>query len=262
MVGEGVREFNLISQDTTYFGMDLWQEKAGPRALVDSSRGPTLTRLLESLETIDGDFWIRLLYTHPAHWSSELMQCIANTRKVARYVDMPLQHIHPQMLDRMQRETSAERIRNIISEMRATIPGLAIRTTFIVGFPGETDEHFDCLAEFVSDTRFERLGVFTYSQEDGSRAAKFDEQVPVKIRRARQRSLMLLQQSVAKANASAQIGSVRRVLMDTPAVGRTEADAPDVDCRVYLETPTIAGEFADVLITGTRDYDLEGQINR
>ena len=145
LVAQGVRELNLISQDTTYFGMDQWEQKAGPRQPVDSSRGPTLVRLLEELDQIEGDFWIRLLYTHPAHWSDELVSAIAQSRKVARYVDMPLQHIHEDMLRLMRRETSRQHIEDLIVKMRAGIPGLAIRTTFITGFPGETDEHFESL---------------------------------------------------------------------------------------------------------------------
>src|SRR5947209_12270132 len=196
LVADGVREVNLISQDTTYFGMDLWAEKAGPRAQVDSSRGPTLTKLLRELQKIDGDFWIRLLYTHPAHWSDELIACIAECNKVARYIDMPLQHIHEDMLGKMRRETSREHIENLIARIRAGIPGVAIRTTFIVGFPGETDEHFESLLEFIERTRFERLGIFTYSQEEGSRAAKMPDQLSAKVKQARYKRAMRLQQKI------------------------------------------------------------------
>ena len=140
LVAEGVREINLISQDTTYYGMDLWTEKAGPRQPVDSSRGPTLSALLQEIEKIEGDFWIRLLYTHPAHWSDELIEAIAQCHKVARYIDMPLQHIDHGMLQSMRRETSRAHIEDLIGRLRAGIPGVALRTTFIVGFPGETDD--------------------------------------------------------------------------------------------------------------------------
>ncbi|MFA5265203.1 MAG: 30S ribosomal protein S12 methylthiotransferase RimO [Opitutaceae bacterium] len=140
LVAEGVREINLISQDTTYFGMDLWEQKAGPRAPVDSGRGTALTTLLRELQAIEGDFWIRLLYTHPAHWSDELIRCIAECPKVARYADMPLQHIGDRMLGLMQRETGGAYIRDLVRRIRAGIPGIALRTTFIVGFPGETGE--------------------------------------------------------------------------------------------------------------------------
>ena len=158
LVAEGVREINLISQDTTYYGMDLWSQKAGPTQPVDSTRGVTLGHLLEELNAIEGDFWIRLLYTHPAHWSDELIATIARCGKVARYIDMPLQHIHPTMLGLMRRETTREHIEDLIVRMRAGIPGLTLRTTFITGFPGETDEHFESLLEFIARVQFRAAG--------------------------------------------------------------------------------------------------------
>src|SRR3984957_14029165 len=203
LVGEGVKEINLISQDTTYYGMDLWDQKAGPRQPVDSARGPTLTRLLERVEGIQGDFWVRLLYTHPAHWSVELMEAIAASSKVVKYVDMPLQHIDEDMLKLMRRETSRQHIEDLIQALRATIPGISLRTTFIVGFPGETEQNFDSLLGFIEQTRFERLGIFTYSQEEGSRAGKMLGQLPPAIKSARYRRAMQLQQSIAGQLAEA-----------------------------------------------------------
>src|SRR5207253_7065307 len=134
LVAEGVKEINLISQDTTYYGMDLWAAKAGPRQPVDSSRGPTLAGLLREIQTINGDFWIRLLYTHPAHWSDELIATIAECRHVARYIDIPLQHIDESMLRRMRRETSRTHVETLIAKLRSGIPGVALRTTVIIGF--------------------------------------------------------------------------------------------------------------------------------
>jgi len=259
LVQNGVREINLISQDTTYFGMDFWEQKAGPRQPVDSERGPTLTRLLDSLAEVEGDFWIRLLYTHPAHWSPELIRGIAQNPKVVKYVDMPLQHIHEEMLGTMRRETSRQHIEDLIDSLRAGIPGLGIRTTFIVGFPGETDEHFESLLEFIEARRFERLGVFSYSQEAGSRAAKMDAQIPARTKNARYRKAMKLQQKIASEMAREQIGREISVLMETPLIGRTEHDAPEVDCRVILESPTSASEFVKVRVTGTQVYDLIGR---
>ena len=197
LVAEGVKEINLISQDTTYYGMDLWAEKAGPRQPVDSSRGLTLSALLGEIQKIDGDFWVRLLYTHPAHWSDELIETIARCDKVARYIDMPLQHIEEGMLGRMRRETSRAHIEDLIGRLRAGIPGVALRTTFIVGFPGETDEAFASLLEFIERTRFERLGVFKYSQEEGSRAAKMPDQIPARTKNDRFRQAMTVQQRIA-----------------------------------------------------------------
>jgi ribosomal protein S12 methylthiotransferase len=256
LVAEGVREFNLISQDTTFYGMDLWTEKAGPRQPVDSSRGPTLSRLLREIQQIDGDFWVRLLYTHPAHWSDELIETIAGCDKVARYIDIPLQHIHESMLRRMRRETSRAHIENLISRLRAGISGLAIRTTFIVGFPGETEEEFESLLEFISRGRFERLGIFKYSREDGSRAAKMPGQIPVKVKNKRYRAAMSIQQQIAHEMAQEKVGRELKVLVDQPLIARTEADAPDVDARVILSKRAIVGQFVIRPITGARGYDL------
>jgi len=256
LVAEGVKEINLISQDTTYYGMDLWTEKAGPRQPVDSSRGPTLSALLREIEKIEGDFWVRLLYTHPAHWSAELIETIAECGKVARYIDMPLQHIEEGMLARMRRETSRAHIEDLIGELRTGIPGVALRTTFIVGFPGETEEAFASLLEFIERTRFERLGVFKYSQEEGSRAAKMPGQIPASIKNDRYRRAMTAQQRIAREIASEKVGRELRLLVDQPLIARTEADAPDVDTRVILSEPAIVGEFTTRHITGSRGYDL------
>jgi ribosomal protein S12 methylthiotransferase len=256
LVAAGTKEINLISQDTTYFGMDLWEQKAGPTQPVDSSRGVTLCRLLEALQAIEGDFWIRLLYTHPAHWSDELIETIARCRKVARYVDMPLQHIHPVMLDRMRRETSSEHIIKLIARIRAGVPGIALRTTFIVGFPGETEEHFAALLKFIETSRFERLGIFTYSREDGSRAAKMENHVHAATKRSRYGRAMALQQRIARGVCLEQVGRRLRVLVESPLVARSEADAPDIDGRVVLDRPAPVGEFIDVEVTGTQIYDL------
>jgi ribosomal protein S12 methylthiotransferase len=256
LVSEGIKEINLISQDTTYFGMDLWELKAGPRQPVDSSRGPTLVTLLDEIGKIEGDFWVRLLYTHPAHWSDELIAAIARNPKVAKYVDMPLQHIHTDMLATMRRETSREHIEDLIVRLRAGIPGLAIRTTFIVGFPGETEEHFQSLMEFIERVRFERLGIFSYSQEEGSRAAKMEQQLPTSVKNRRFREAMKLQQRIAAEMAEAQQGRTIRVLVEQPRIARTEYDAPDVDGRVILSSSAPVGEFIDVLVTGAQVYDL------
>src|SRR6267143_2199037 len=256
LVSEGVREINLISQDTTYYGMDLWPEKAGPRQPVDSSRGPTLSALLREIQKIEGDFWVRLLYTHPAHWSDELIETIAQCDKVARYIDMPLQHIDEAMLGRMRRETSRAHIEDLIGALRAGIPGVALRTTFIVGFPGETEGAFESLLEFIERTRFERLGVFKYSQEEGSRAAKMPEQLAVKTKNERYRRAMTVQQRIAREMAAEKVGRELRLLVDQPLVARTEADAPEVDARVILSQPAKVGEFTHRRITGSRGYDL------
>ncbi|HEY2139124.1 MAG TPA: 30S ribosomal protein S12 methylthiotransferase RimO [Chthoniobacterales bacterium] len=256
LVAEGVKEINLISQDTTYYGMDLWAEKAGPRQPVDSRRGPTLTALLREIQSIEGDFWVRLLYTHPAHWSDELIAAIGECDKIARYIDMPLQHIEEGMLERMRRETSRAHIEELIGRLRRGIPGVALRTTFIVGFPGETDAAFASLLDFIERTRFERLGVFKYSQEEGSRAAKMAGQIPTRIKNERYREAMVVQQRIAREIATKQVGREMRLLVDQPLMARTEADAPDVDARVILTEPAAVGEFTTRRITGSRGYDL------
>ena len=256
LVADGVKEINLISQDTTYYGMDLWSQKAGPRQPVDSGRGDSLVQLLCEIEGIEGDFWVRLLYTHPAHWSDELIQTIARSRKVCRYIDMPLQHIHPRLLKAMQRETSSEHIESLVDRIRDGIPGIAIRTTFIVGFPGETDEEFEYLLDFIERRRFERLGVFTYSQEEGSKAAKMEGQVPVKVRQRRYGRAMKSQQRIASEIAKAQVGKVMRVLSETETMARGQWDAPDIDGRVFLDSPVERGRFINVEVVGAQVYDL------
>jgi ribosomal protein S12 methylthiotransferase len=256
LVKDGVKEINLISQDTTFFGMDTWEERPNPRTPVDSSKGTALTTLLRELNAIEGDFWIRLLYTHPAHWSDELIKTIAECPKVARYIDIPLQHISDRMLKIMQRETSGDYIRDLLKRIRAGIPGIAIRTTFIVGFPGETEADVEELAEFISATEFERLGVFRYSQEQGTRAAKMDDQIDTREKDRRYRRLMSLQKAIAAKVSARSIGTNLKVLVEELGVARAEADAPDIDGRVYVSDALPIGAFAEVKITGSKDYDL------
>jgi ribosomal protein S12 methylthiotransferase len=256
LVREGVREINLISQDTTYYGMDLWAKKAGPRQPIDSAQGPTLAGLLREIQKMEGEFWVRLLYTHPAHWSDELIETIAECDKVARYIDIPLQHIDDSMLERMRRETSRAHIENLVEKLRSGIPGVALRTTFIVGFPGETEKEFEALLDFIRNTRFERLGIFKYSQEEGSRAAKMPNQVPLQIKNARYRMAMQIQQQIAYEIAGEKVGSEFKLLVDQPHIARSESDAPDVDARVVLSKAASVGEFVSRRITGSRGYDL------
>ena len=256
LVAEGVKELNLISQDTTYFGMDRWEQKAGPRQQVDSSRGDSLTYLLRELNKIEGDFWIRLLYTHPAHWSDELIQTIAECPKVARYVDMPLQHISDNMLEAMRRETSSQHIRDLIKRIRAGVPGITLRTTFIAGFPGETKEDFDTLLKFIEEVRFERLGVFKYSQEEGTRAAKREGHLPARTKEARWKKAMALQRKIALEQTAAAVGRKIRVLVESPGVGRSEGDAPDVDCRVFVPKELPIGAFVELTVLAANEYDL------
>lgn len=298
LIEQGVKELNLISQDSTYYGMDL--RPSASRAISSPEKfsattqalpggAATLSSLIEELNALPGNFWIRLLYTHPAHWTDELIRTIARSPKVPRYIDMPLQHIHPAMLERMRRETSREYIIELIARIRAGIPGIALRTTFIVGFPGETDEAFESLLDFMRETRFERAGVFAYSREEGTRAGKMEAQVLDRVKKQRQKRAMAEQQKIARAVASASVGHTLRVLIERPAglhdientrtgswehglirqpekeqavigtscmVARSEADAPDIDGRVYVKSKAPIGQFAEVKIIGHSDYDL------
>jgi ribosomal protein S12 methylthiotransferase len=257
LVKSGVKEINLISQDTTYFGMDQWEgQRPNPSSPVDSSRGNSLCTLLREINKIKGDFWVRLLYTHPAHWSDELIQTIAECDKVAKYVDIPLQHISDRMLTVMKRVTSGDYIRDLLRRMRAGIPGLGIRTTFIVGFPGETEEDFQELLDFIEEFRFERAGVFQYSKEEGTRAVKLNGHLHHMTRKSRwSRSMSALQKIASETNQS-QVGKKVRVLVEQKGVGRTQWDAPEIDGSVMVDEKLPVGSFADVTIGDWRGYDL------
>jgi ribosomal protein S12 methylthiotransferase len=306
LIAAGVKELNLISQDSTYYGLDLRPNHsraiASPQkfgAAVKSLAGgsTTISTLLRELNGLPGRFWIRLLYTHPAHWTDELVQTIAECPKVARYVDIPLQHIHGSMLERMRRETSRQYIVDLLKRIRAGIPGIALRTTFIVGFPGETEEYFQALLDFIRETRFERLGVFTYSREEGTRAGAMAGQVSEKVKQRRRQQAMAAQLEVARRVSESFVGRTIQVLVEGKAnlkqlrnanvsswehgllrgneslisnlkseirlVARGEADAPDIDGRIYVRdrpggrgAALAVGEFARVRITGHTDYDL------
>lgn len=257
LVRQGVKELNLISQDTTYFGMDRWQEgRPNPRSPVDSTKGESLAMLLRELNQIEGDFWIRLLYTHPAHWSDELIETIATCDKVVNYVDIPLQHIADNMLSRMKRETSGDYIRNLLRRMRMGIPDLAIRTTFIVGFPGETDMDFEELLAFIEEFKFERMGVFQYSKEEGTRAFKLDAHIHHMRKKKRWNLAMQRQEPISADYHDGQIGKYLKVLVDSPGIARSYRDAPEIDGVVFVDETLPVGQFADVEIDDGFGYDL------
>ncbi|HZM04270.1 MAG TPA: 30S ribosomal protein S12 methylthiotransferase RimO [Candidatus Saccharimonadales bacterium] len=297
LIAQGVKELNLISQDSTYYGLDLRPnasraisspEKFSATAKALGAGSATLSTLLRELDGLPGKFWARLLYTHPAHWTDELIATMAECPKVARYIDMPLQHIHQNMLERMRRETSQQYIVDLIAKIRAGIPGISIRTTFIVGFPGETDACFQTLLDFIRTTQFERLGVFIYSQQEGTRAAKMEGQIPDSIKKERQKLAMAQQLKISRRHAESFVGREMEVLVERPAqaqdlqgaqvsswehglirsteaaigqrgkflVARSQADAPDIDGRVYVRGRLPLGEFARVKIIGHTDYDL------
>ncbi|HXT12982.1 MAG TPA: 30S ribosomal protein S12 methylthiotransferase RimO [Candidatus Angelobacter sp.] len=300
LIADGVKELNLISQDSTYYGLDLRPnhsraisspEKFSAATKALSADATTISTLLRELNELKGDFWIRLLYTHPAHWTDELIRTIAECPKVARYVDIPLQHIHENMLERMRRETSQQYIVDLLKKIRAGIPGIALRTTFIVGFPGETDAYFQSLLEFIRQTKFERLGVFSYSQEKGTRAGQMAGQIPDSIKQKRRQLAMAAQHKIAVEVAESFVGRELKVLVEGKAnekqlqsanvsswehgllreaqktrnpkpesrnylVARGEADAPDIDGRVYIRGKLPIGEFSRVKIIAHTDYDL------
>jgi len=298
LLADGAQELNLISQDSTYYGLDLRPTRdaatsapANFSAVVKSlpAGTPTICALLRQLNALPGDFWIRLLYTHPAHWTDDLIQTIADCPKVARYVDIPVQHIHENMLERMRRETSQRYILDLLHRIRAGIPGIALRTTFIVGFPGETPAQFQALLEFIRAAKFERLGVFTYSREEGTRAGKMAGQLPNRVKAQRRDLAMAAQHEVAVQVAESFVGRTIKVLVEQEAtaselqqarigstehgrsrspdpisahlkgrylVARGEADAPDIDGRVYIRGSLPLGGFARVRVIGHTDYDL------
>ena len=259
LIAQGVKEINLISQDTTYFGMDKWQgrgNRPNPTSPVDSTRGESLASLLRALNDLEGDFWIRLLYTHPAHWSDELIQTIAECPKVARYVDIPLQHISDHMLDTMNRKTNGKYIRDLLDRMRAGIPDLSIRTTFITGFPGETDADHKELLEFVKTFKFERCGIFQYSKEEGTRAHKMNGHIHHATKKKRHRELSSAIDEVAQQVNEAQLGKTKRVLVEEEGIARSMWDAPDIDGRIFVSSDCEVGEFLNVEIKDHRGYDL------
>ncbi|MDB4362522.1 30S ribosomal protein S12 methylthiotransferase RimO [Akkermansiaceae bacterium] len=259
LIAQGVKEINLISQDTTYFGMDKWQglgNRPKPTSGVDSTRGESLSTLLRALDGLEGDFWIRLLYTHPAHWSDELIQTIAECPKIARYVDIPLQHISNHMLDKMNRKTDGKYIRDLLKRMRDGIPDLSIRTTFITGFPEETDEDHQELLEFIKDFKFERCGIFQYSKEEGTRAHKMEGHVHHATKKKRHRELSSAIDEVAGEINEAQLGKKKRVLVEEEGIARSMWDAPDIDGRIFVPIDSRVGEFLEVEIKDHRGYDL------
>ncbi|MCU0770174.1 MAG: MiaB/RimO family radical SAM methylthiotransferase [Verrucomicrobia bacterium] len=302
LLKEGVKEINLISQDSTYYGLDLRPnhsraisspERFGAATRSLAADATTLCTLLRELNALRGEFWIRILYTHPAHWTDELIRTIAECRKVARYVDIPLQHIHDNLLERMRRETSRAHIEDLLRRIRSGVPGIALRTTFIVGFPGETRGSFESLLEFIREAQFERLGVFAYSKEDGTRAGVMAGQVPAREKQRRREQAMAAQHAVAVRVAESFVGRTLKVLVEGEAtakqlqqarvsswehglirapdghvaqlkgryrVARGEADAPDIDGRVYIRGEVPIGQFADVRVIGHTDYDLMAEL--
>lgn len=250
----GVRELIVVAQDTTYYGRDIYGESR-------------LTELLQELQEVDGLEWIRLMYFYPMYIDDRLINTIADSEKILPYIDIPLQHFSARMLKRMARRVTPTSTRELVSKLRQRIDQLVLRTTFITGFPGETDEDFQELVEFVQESRFERLGVFTYSLESDTSAAKLDDHVPEAIKQARRSQLMEVQQTLAFQWCDDRVGDALEVIIDKPIdteanvwLGRSYADAPDVDAVVYVtghpRRPLSAGNIVPVEVVGRKDYDL------
>ena len=253
----GAREINLTGQDITAYGMDLYGEKR-------------LAKLLRRLaRQAQGVEWIRLLYLFPAHVTDELLDVIADEPRICKYLDLPLQHVSDPILRAMNRRITTAQTRRLIERVRRRIPGAYLRTSFIVGLPGEGEAEFQELLAFVREAEFERLGAFVYSPEEGTRAAAMPGQVPLTVRRRRYEQLMAVQQEIASRIQLRKRGIILRVLVDEPQkdghnvyIGRTEFDAPDVDGVIYLHSSQALqpGDFVSAKVTDTMEYDLVGEV--
>lgn len=249
----GVKELILIAQDTTYYGLDLYRRRA-------------LAELIGRLSEIDGIEWIRIHYSYPADFPEDVLEQMADNPKVCKYLDIPLQHISDGVLDRMHRNVDGAWTRELISRLRSRVPGVVLRTTMIVGHPGETEEQFSELLEFVREARFERLGAFTYSEEEGTYDADhFKDDVPQEEKQSRLDRLMSLQSDISYNYNQSRIGSVERVLVDEvmpdgTLVCRSQYESPDVDGEILVRGASVpVGEFITVKITGAEEYDLEAE---
>lgn len=249
---DGARELILVAQDLTYYGMDLYGEVR-------------LVQLLDELEKVDGIDWIRLMYLYPVHVTDPLIEKVATSTKVLPYLDLPLQHVSTPVLRRMSRRIDRDKTVGLVEKLRANVPNLVLRTTFIVGFPGETDADFGQLREFVEETRFERMGVFTFSPEPGTPAMRLDGHLPDEVKQARRDELMAAQQEVAFEFAESLVGYELDVMIDAEAgegvwAARTYADAPEIDATVYVTGDGLEpGEKVPVVLSGRDGYDWVGE---
>ena len=246
----GTKELLVIAQDSTSYGWDLDQKVY-------------LSDLLKNLNTVDGIEWIRVHYAHPAHLSQRIIDSIADSDKVCNYLDMPVQHASDIILKSMKRGLNQQGIRDRINRLRDASPGIAIRTTLIVGYPGETEEDFIELFNFVKDIRFDRLGVFTYSEEEGTSAADLDDNIPQEVKNDRKNQIIELQHDISLARNESFIGKNIRVLVDQTenniGVGRTEYDSPEIDNIVQIEGKVSRGQFVNVNVNGANEYELIGK---
>lgn len=253
LAAKGVVELILIAQDLTYYGLDLYKK----RRLAD---------LVTALSEVEGIAWIRLHYLFPTGFPEDVLDVIRENPKVCAYVDIPLQHIADPVLKSMRRGTTMEKTNRLLDAMRSKVPGMAIRTTLIVGYPGETEEDFNILLQWVKDQRFERLGVFTYSHEENTHAFGLEDDVPAEVKQNRLNAIMEAQMDISEELNAAKVGQrlvciIDRVEADGGYVGRTEHDSPDVDNEVHIHAPEVhlkKGSFVELEITASSEYDLEG----
>lgn len=255
LAADGVRELIVVGQDTTYYGLDLYGE-------------PRLAELLRRLDQVAGLAWIRLMYLYPMYIDQALIETIAAADKIVPYLDLPLQHSHDEILRRMARRVTRQETEELLARLRARIPGLAVRTTLITGFPGETEDQFADLVDFVRTQRFQRLGVFTYSYEADTPSARLPDHLPEEVKQQRRERLMEVQQQIAFEWNQAQLGTCRDVILDRPVpqetnvwIGRSHADAPDIDAVVYVtggKKRLAAGDIVSCEIVAVREYDLIG----
>ncbi len=255
LVKQGYKELIVIAQDTSKYGIDIYGESK-------------LAELLDKLSKIDGLKWIRFLYTYPESITDELIKVVKENDKICKYFDIPIQHISNSVLKRMNRKSNGESIRNLLEKIRKEIPEVIIRTTVMVGFPGESKDDFDELYNFIKWAKFERLGAFSYSKEDGTPAEKLDNQIHPMTKKSRYNKIMKLQQEISDTIMKKQIGQVQEVLIEAESfdgkyyIGRSKNDAPDIDGIIYVEKSQdeLLNKFVKVTIVGSRDYDLIGRI--
>ena len=252
---QGVKELILVAQETTLYGKDLYGEKS-------------LSKLLLELCKINGIRWIRILYCYPEEIDDALIQVMKEEKKICHYLDLPIQHANDTILKRMGRRTSKQQLKKIVRKLRQEIPDIALRTTLITGFPGETQEQHEELMEFVDEMEFDRLGVFTYSPEEDTPAAEMSDQISEEVKQERQAELMELQQDIVFDQAEDMIGQEVLVMIEGKVadenayVGRTYKDAPNVDGLIFINTDEelMSGDFAKVKVTGALEYDLIGEL--
>ena len=254
LAAKGVKEIMLIAQDLTYYGLDIYKERA-------------LARLLEALSAVEGIEWIRLHYAYPSGFPMDVLEVMATNPKVCNYLDIPLQHGSTKVLKAMRRGITREKTEELINTIREKVPGIAIRTTLIAGYPSETEEDFQEMYDWVERTRFDRLGIFSYSHEENTHAFNFDDDVPDDVKQQRADQIMELQSGISYDLNQEKIGKTYKVLFDRVEggyfIGRTEFDSPDVDNEVLVKTDDTyirIGDFADVLITSADHYDLYGEL--